>query len=107
MMIIELENFLHIRAHDLIILLKTEKPIILDIREPIELDESSIPIAVNIPMNTLLNNMNSLLKKDKLYYLLCHTGQRSHYVTKIISEAGYKVVNVLGGIALMPQFYHQ
>ena len=100
------DNLLHINAKDLLIKIKEEKLIILDIREPHELEESSIPIAINIPMYALLNNMNSLLTKDKEYYILCHTGQRSYYVTKVLTDFGYKVTNVIGGIALMPEYYH-
>ena len=57
-------------------------------------------------MNALLNNYASLLINDKVYYLLCHTGQRSYHVTRILNELGYIVVNVFGGIALIPEYYH-
>jgi len=100
------DKLLHINARDLFKKIKKEKLIILDIREPHELEESSIPIAINIPMYALLNNMNSLLTKNKEYYILCHTGQRSYYVTQVLTNFGYKVINVIGGIALMPEFYH-
>lgn len=100
------DDLLNISAKDLLKKIKNEKLIILDIREPYELEESSIPIAINIPMYVLLNNVSSLLTKDKEYYILCHTGQRSYYITRVLTDFGYKVINVVGGIALMPEYYH-
>ena len=100
------DNILHIHASELLIKMKVKELIIIDIREPFELEESSVPSAINIPMNALLNNIDSLLQKEKHYYILCHTGQRSYYVTSVLSDIGYHVTNVVGGIALMPEFYH-
>jgi len=101
-----IDNLHHIYAKDLLKIIDDKSLIIIDIREPFELEESSIPIAKNIPMNTLLNNMSSILKKDQEYYILCHTGQRSYYVTKTLHDLGYLAINVIGGIAQMPQYNH-
>ncbi len=49
---------------------------------------------------------NSLLKKNKIYYIICHTGQRSYLVTEQLHNQGYHIINVLGGIAQMPEYYH-
>lgn len=100
------DNLLHIHATDLLQIIDKDNPIIIDIREPHELDEASIPNAINIPMITLLNNALSLLDREKVYYILCHTGQRSYYVTKVLTENGYRVINVVGGIDLMPIYNH-
>lgn len=96
----------NINARELLKIIEIENPIIIDIREPYELEESSIEIATNIPMYPLLNNFKSLLDKDKIHYIICHTGRRSLHVTKILIESGYKAVNVFGGIVLLPEFYH-
>ena len=100
------DNLLHIHATDLLVIIDKDNPIIIDIREPHELDEASVPNAINIPMITLLNNALSLLNREKVYYILCHTGQRSYYVTKVLTEHGYRVINVVGGIDLMPIYNH-
>lgn len=100
------DNLVHIHAKDLLEIINDDSLVIIDIREPFELEESSIPFAKNIPMNMLLNNVDSILKKDQKYYILCHTGQRSYYVTNILNDLGYKVINVIGGIAQMPMYYH-
>lgn len=101
-----IDDFLHIHATDLLKIINEKDLIIIDIREPHELDEASIPCAINIPMNALLNNVDSLFDKEKVYFILCHTGQRSYYVTKVLTTKGYKVINVIGGIDLMPIYNH-
>jgi len=58
-----------------------------------------------IPMNVLLNNFVDILKKEQEYYILCHTGQRSYYVTSVLSKQGYNVINAFGGITLMNEYY--
>lgn len=100
------DNLQHVHAFDFLKLIREKSLIIIDIREPYELEESSIPSAKNIPMNTLLNNINSILNKNTIYYILCHTGQRSYYVTKVLTKKGYNVTNIVGGIAFMPEYYH-
>ena len=102
-----IDNLHHIHAKDLLKMINDTTVIIIDIREPYELEESSVPVAKNIPMYMLLNNIKSILKKDVMYYILCHTGQRSYYVTKLLDELGYLATNVVGGIAQMPEFYHR
>ncbi len=46
-----------------------------------------------------------ILKKEQEYYLLCHTGQRSYYLTNYLTEQGYNVINVYGGITVMKDYY--
>ena len=53
-------------------------------------------------MNDLIQKHKFLLDKDETYYLLCHTGQRSHYTTTILTDLGYNVINVRGGINQYP-----
>jgi len=103
--LIEVDFSIH--ARELLKIINHRNTIIIDIREPYELEESSIDIAKNIPMYTLLNNFQSVLDKAKIYYIICHTGRRSLYVTEILIKSGYKAINVFGGIALLPEFYHQ
>ena len=100
------DNLYHIYAKDLLKIINDTSLIIIDIREPFELEESSIPTAKNIPMNMLLNNISSILKRDQEYYILCHTGQRSYYVTKTLQDLGYLAINIIGGIAQMPRYNH-
>jgi len=77
---------------------------IIDIREPFELKICKVPGTLHIPMRTLLLEQNKLLDKDKTYYILCHTGQRSYYVCDELTKRGFKVVNVIGGITSIDQY---
>ena len=98
-------NLKYIEAKDLQKLIKEKNIIIIDIREQFEIDITSVPNTINIPLQVVLNNYSDILNKDQQYYILCHTGQRSLYLTVFLSEKGYNAVNVNDGIALMNEFY--
>lgn len=95
----------HIDAFELQTLMKEKDIIIIDIREQFEIDITSVPGTVNIPIKVLMNNYGDLLKKSETYYLLCHTGQRSYYLTNYLTEQGYNVINAYGGITVMKDYY--
>lgn len=71
---------------------------LIDIREPYEYNSGSIKTAKNIPMKTLLGNPEKFLKKDKEYYIVCQSGGRSSMVCSELTNKGYDVVNVAGGV---------
>lgn len=71
---------------------------IIDIREPYEYNSGSIKSAKNIPMNTLLGNPSKYLKQDKEYYIMCQSGGRSSRTCRELTEKGFDVINVSGGI---------
>ena len=83
---------------------KSDSLTIIDIREPYELQELPYTGCINIPMYVLLNNVTDLLKEEQTYYILCHHGQRSYYVTKLLTDKGFKVINVIGGVDLVNRF---
>ena len=72
---------------------------LIDIREPYELEIEAIDGAENIPMGDLFHTPDEYLDKDKTYYLLCHSGMRSLKLSVLLSDLGYDVINVTGGIA--------
>jgi sulfur-carrier protein adenylyltransferase/sulfurtransferase len=72
--------------------------LLLDVREPDELEIASIPWATVIPMGDVPVRLAEL-PKDKTIAVLCHGGTRSGRVTKFLNENGYPAaVNVAGGI---------
>ena len=71
---------------------------LIDIREPFEYGRGSIKSAKNIPMQTLLNNPDKYLKKDKEYYIVCQSGGRSSMACNNLRQKGFNVINVSGGI---------
>ena len=99
------DNLAHIAGDELENMIETNLLNIIDVREKYELDICSCPGARHIPFNTLLRTYQELLDKDTIYYILCHTGQRSHYITKFLTQEGYNAINVLGGIRIMKKHY--
>lgn len=77
---------------------------IIDIREPFEVAICKLPHALFIPMNTLIKAPDSFIKKDETYFIICHTGQRSYYVTDFLTKLGYNVVNIIGGISSVEEY---
>lgn len=64
--------------------------------EPKEIyNQSHIPNAINIPLETLLYNRERLLNKNETYYIYCKKGNKSKRAVNILDLYGYKVVQVL------------
>ena len=70
---------------------------ILDVREPFELAVENIPGATNIPIAQLRSRLEEL-PKDKEINVICRSGQRAYYATRILLQNGFKVKNVSGGM---------
>ncbi|VEU82224.1 rhodanese-like domain-containing protein [Acholeplasma hippikon] len=71
---------------------------IIDVREKDEVDSGHIEGIIHIPLGELTSHLNKL-KKNQVYYIICRTGNRSHIAAEILTELGYKVVNILGGMS--------
>ena len=63
-----------------------------------EYKEGSIKTAKNIPMNTLVNDAEKYLSKEKKYYIVCQSGGRSSRTCSLLRKNGYDVINVSGGV---------
>jgi rhodanese-related sulfurtransferase len=70
---------------------------ILDVREPFELSVENIPGATNIPIAQLRSRLEEL-PKDQEVHVICRSGQRAYYATRILLQNGFKVKNVSGGM---------
>ncbi|MGX7418594.1 rhodanese-like domain-containing protein [Carnobacterium gallinarum] len=77
---------------------KNEDLIILDVREVDEFQSGHIPSAQNMPLS-LLGSTFTQLKKDTLYYIICHSGGRSANACNFLSQKGFNVINVMGGMS--------
>ena len=75
--------------------------VLIDVREPNEVAEASIPGALVMPMSTLNDHLDDL--PDGEFYVICHAGGRSARVTQALEAQGYSAVNVLGGITQWEQ----
>lgn len=89
--------FKNIKMSELENLMKSSKIQVIDCREDYEYEEGHIPGAILMPTSNFLAHMN-LINKEKEYYVVCLTGARSQMVTKYLSNQGYQVTNVLGGM---------
>ena len=71
---------------------------LIDIRESYEYKSGSLKTAKNISMGTLLSNPERYLSKDKTYYIFCQSGARSGRTVKLLTNQGFNVINVAGGM---------
>jgi rhodanese-related sulfurtransferase len=72
--------------------------LLLDVREPDELEIASIPWASVIPMGEIPQR-TAELPAGKPIYVLCRSGARSGRVTEFLNQNGFpQAANVAGGI---------
>jgi len=77
---------------------KTNHLKLLDVREPHELQISSMPNAINIPLGQLAGRLSELNSADDMV-VLCKSGSRSMRALELLASAGFKKVkNLKGGI---------
>jgi len=85
---------------------------IIDIRTPTEWKETGIVKGSytimffdekgNFNVESFLNQLNMVVKKDESFALICRVGSRTGMVSEFLSEKlGYKVINLKGGIMKM------
>ena len=75
-----------------------ERTVIIDVREPFELEICRVAGAEPIPMGQIPEHAESL-PRDKHLLILCHSGRRSLRVTQFLRTRGFAAVsNIAGGI---------
>ena len=70
---------------------------LLDVREPLELAVETLPGSVNIPIGELRKRLDEL-PRDRTIHLVCRSGVRAYFATRILAQNGFKVKNVSGGM---------
>ena len=78
-------------------MLKNNEVVLLDVREPYEVEICNVKGSLFIPMNEIPQNIEQL-DKEKRYAVMCHSGVRSLYVSNYLNSLGYSTLNVIGGI---------
>lgn len=68
--------------------------ILVDIRDPHELEQGAIPGSVNIPLNQLRERVDEL---NSPVIVHCQVGQRGHTAARLLTQLGVSVVNLDGG----------
>lgn len=75
-----------------------ERFVLLDVREPEELEICRLPGAVTIPMGDVPRRLGEL-DREATIVCVCHHGVRSANVAGLLSRAGFPaVLNLAGGV---------
>ena len=56
-----------------------------------------VPDAINIPMGQLRGRLDEL-PRDREILIICRSGQRAHYATRILLQNGFQARNLSGGM---------
>ena len=74
-----------------------EKLYMLDVREPEEWAAGHLEGAKHIPLGQLTGRLHEL-DKSKEIIVICRSGNRSGLACELLSEKGFDVVNMTGGM---------
>jgi NADPH-dependent 2,4-dienoyl-CoA reductase/sulfur reductase-like enzyme/rhodanese-related sulfurtransferase len=74
-----------------------DNALLLDVREPVELAVESAPGVVNIPLGQLRGRLGEL-PRDREIRVICRSGQRAYYATRVLLQNGFKARNLAGGM---------
>ncbi len=80
------------------------KGFVLDVRDPLELAVENVPNAVNIPLPELRDRLGEL-PRDREINVVCRSGQRAYYATRLLLQNGFKAKNVSGGMLSLTHNY--
>jgi len=77
----------------------SSQPLLLDVRQPWEVDVCKIENSVFIPMAQIPSRIDSLAP-DQETVVICHHGIRSRSVGRYLEQNGFNnVINLSGGVA--------
>ena len=89
---------LDVTASELATRMKADHLVLLDVREPHELQISALPGAVNIPLGSLASRLSELDSAEEMV-VFCKSGTRSARALELLRSAGFKKAkNLQGGI---------
>ncbi|SHJ38335.1 NADPH-dependent 2,4-dienoyl-CoA reductase, sulfur reductase [Desulfatibacillum alkenivorans DSM 16219] len=71
--------------------------ILIDVRDPEEYATGFAEGAINMPLDSLRKNLDSL-PKDKEIWAYCYVSQRAYFAERILTQHGYNAKTVSGGI---------
>ena len=74
-----------------------ETGFLLDVREPIEQAVEKVPEAFNIPLGQLRGRLGEL-PRDREIHVICRSGQRAYYATRILVQNGFNAKVISGGM---------
>jgi NADPH-dependent 2,4-dienoyl-CoA reductase/sulfur reductase-like enzyme/rhodanese-related sulfurtransferase len=71
--------------------------LLLDVRETSEFEAGHIPGAINIPLPQLRARIKELPRQQPIW-VYCGVGQRSYYALRLLTQRGFTVRNLSGGL---------
>ena len=78
-------------------LMSGEEVNMIDVREDEEVAAGKIPGIKHIPLGEIPDRLNEL-DQNTHYYMVCRSGGRSGRACEYLTEKGYQVTNVVGGM---------
>lgn len=91
-----MNNVTPFQAHEIIS--KNPTALLVDVREPDEVVEISVPGAKNIPLSELSGRLKELAGYSEIFFL-CHSGGRSSRAALFAESEGVaNIHNITGGI---------
>lgn len=79
--------------------LQTQRPALIDVREPWEFNYCHLPGSHSLPMREIPQAVAGLDPEQEIV-LICHHGVRSLQVAYFLEHSGFrKVINLRGGVA--------
>jgi len=79
-------------------MLRSEPPVLLDVRDKHEVAIASLPDALHLPLDDLQSAVK-VLDPSVEYVVVCHHGVRSAQAAAFMLERGFtRVLNLIGGI---------
>lgn len=91
-----LEDRSHVTTWDKVLQMNPEDYMLVDVRTKFEYNNGHMEGAINIPLDNLRERLDEL-NKNKLIVIYCQVGLRGYYADRILTQYGYKVLNVTGG----------
>jgi rhodanese-related sulfurtransferase len=70
---------------------------VLDVREQAELSVEHVPDALHIPLSELRSRLDEL-PRDREIHVLCRSGQRAYYATRVLLQNGFDARTIAGGM---------
>jgi rhodanese-related sulfurtransferase len=71
--------------------------LLLDVREAFELAVESVPGATHIPLGQLRSRLGEL-PRDREICVICRSGGRAYYATRVLLQNGYNARTIAGGM---------
>ncbi|OZM58160.1 rhodanese [Lottiidibacillus patelloidae] len=78
-------------------LIKDKQVSLIDVREVDEVEAGKIPGIKNIPLSEFTERIAEI-EKDKEHILICRSGNRSGKACAYLTQLGYNVINMSGGM---------